>query len=198
MAQTLMHPANTYKTMLQLKGATPANLMSKLTPERLLRGADAQFLLSMPHGALYFFVIDRVKSNLATFFSASKFSFLQDFAASTISTVFCSIVSTPQMVSYSRTCSCSRPRSRLYLLTLLFPALLSCITIITPQPRPPLLTILFLPLPPPHFQVLTDRLMAGMYPSLPAAMRSIIRSDGLAGFYTGWWPALAQKIPSYG
>ena len=145
MAQTLMHPANTYKTMLQLKGATPANLMSKLTPERLLRGADAQFLLSMPHGALYFFVIDRVKSNLATFFSASKFSFLQDFAASTISTVFCSIVSTPQMVSYSRTCS--RPRSRLYLLTLLFPALLSCITIITPQPRP-LLNILFFRLPP--------------------------------------------------
>ena len=56
--------------------------------------------------------------------------------------------------------------------------------------------------PPPLFfffsQVLTDRLMAGMYPSFPAAMRSIIRADGLAGFYTGWWPALAQKIPSYG
>ena len=98
MAQTLMHPANTYKTMLQLKGATPSSIMSKLTPERLLRGADAQFLLSMPHGALYFFVIDRVKTNLATMFSASQFSFLQDFAASTISTVFCSIVSTPQMV----------------------------------------------------------------------------------------------------
>ena len=40
--------------------------------------------------------------------------------------------------------------------------------------------------------------MAGMYPSFPAAMKSIIRSDGVRGFYTGWWPALAQKIPSYG
>ena len=141
-AQVLMHPANTYKTMLQMKGATGANLMSKLTPERLIRGADAQFLLSLPHGAFYFFVIDRVKSHLSTVLS-TKFSFVQDFAASTISTIFCSIVSTPQMV-------------------------------------------------------LTDRLMAGVYPSFPAAMRSIIAADGFAGFYTGWWPALAQKIPSYG
>ena len=141
-AQVLMHPANTYKTMLQMKGATGANLMSKLTPERLIRGADAQFLLSLPHGAFYFFVIDRVKSHLSSVLS-TKFSFVQDFAASTISTIFCSIVSTPQMV-------------------------------------------------------LTDRLMAGVYPSFPAAMRSIIAADGFAGFYTGWWPALAQKIPSYG
>ena len=141
-AQVLMHPANTYKTMLQLKGATGANLMSKLTPERLIRGADAQFLLSLPHGAFYFFVIDRVKSHLSTVLT-TQFSFAQDFAASTISTILCSIVSTPQMV-------------------------------------------------------LTDRLMAGVYPSFPAAMRSIIAADGFAGFYTGWWPALAQKIPSYG
>lgn len=143
MAQTLMHPANTYKTLLQLRGSGKAGgVLTKLTPERLLRGVDAQFLMSLPHGAFYFFVIDQVKIKLSRVMS-SKFDFLQDFAASTISTVFCSIVSTPQMV-------------------------------------------------------LTDRLMAGVYPTSMDAVKSIINSEGIAGFYTGWWPALAQKIPSYG
>lgn len=57
-AQTFMHPANTYKTLLQLKDSK--RITSKLTPERLLRGVDAQFLLSLPHGAFHFFVIDQV------------------------------------------------------------------------------------------------------------------------------------------
>jgi solute carrier family 25 S-adenosylmethionine transporter 26 len=138
-AQTLMHPANTYKTMLQLKNS---GKIPKLTLERLLRGADAQFLLSLPHGAFYFFVIDHVKNTLSKYIS-NRFGFVQDFAASTISTIACSIVSTPQMV-------------------------------------------------------LTDRLMAGIYPNFPTALRSIMATEGVAGFYTGWWPALAQKIPSYG
>ena len=143
MAQTLMHPANTYKTLLQIKGSDKAGgILAKLTPERLLRGVDAQFLMSLPHGAFYFFVIDQVKTKLSGVLS-SKFDFLQDFAASTISTVFCSIVSTPQMV-------------------------------------------------------LTDRLMAGVYPTSMDALKSILSTEGIAGFYTGWWPALAQKIPSYG
>jgi len=46
--------------------------------------------------------------------------------------------------------------------------------------------------------VITDRLMAGVYPSFPEALKSIMKADGPAGFYRGWWPALAQKIPSYG
>lgn len=46
--------------------------------------------------------------------------------------------------------------------------------------------------------VLTDRLMAGVYPSLAVAVREIMSEQGFAGFYSGWWPALAQKIPSYG
>lgn len=143
MAQTLMHPANTYKTLLQLRGSgNPGGILTKLTPERLLRGVDAQFIMSLPHGAFYFFVIDQVKTKLTGVIS-SKFDFLQDFAASTISTVFCSIVSTPQMV-------------------------------------------------------LTDRLMAGVYPTSMDALKSILSTEGIAGFYTGWWPALAQKIPSYG
>ena len=69
--------------------------------------------------------------------------------------------------------------------------------------------------------VLTDRLMAGLYPSLGVALTKIMAVEGprgeldiatndgdclrracrvtlSLGFYTGWWPALAQKIPSYG
>ena len=59
--------------------------------------------------------------------------------------------------------------------------------------------------------------MAGIYPSFPAALSTILRNEGIRGFYSGkflklsnvkfdlsllytigWWPALAQKIPSYG
>lgn len=137
-AQTFMHPANTYKTLLQLRDSSRI----KLTPERLLRGVDAQFLLSLPHGAFYFFVIDQVKVHLSKMIP-SQFNFVSDFASSTVSTIICSIVSTPQMV-------------------------------------------------------LTDRLMAGVYTSFPEAVNIILKSEGPLGFYTGWWPALAQKIPSYG
>ena len=140
-AQTLMHPANTYKTLLQLRGSN-SKTFPKLTMERLLRGADAQFLLSLPHGAFYFAVIEAVKPRISQFIP-KKFDFLSDFTASTVSTTICSIVSTPQMV-------------------------------------------------------LTDRLMGGIYPSFPAALSKIYKTEGLKGFYTGWWPALAQKIPSYG
>jgi solute carrier family 25 S-adenosylmethionine transporter 26 len=139
-AQSVMHPANTFKTILQLKHNE--KIMKRLTPSRLLRGVDAQFLFAIPHGAVHFFVIDQVKLQLSKFMP-SKLDFLSDFSSSSISTVICSIVSTPQMV-------------------------------------------------------LTDRLMAGVYPSFPIALRKILRTEGIKGFYTGWWPALAQKIPSYG
>ena len=139
MAQTIMHPANTYKTMLQLKRS---GKITNLTPERLLRGADAQFILSLPHGAFYFFVIDAVKKHISPYLP-DKLNFLGDFTSSTISTIICSIVSTPQMV-------------------------------------------------------LSDRLMACVYPSFPADVQRILATVGVRGFYTGWWPALAQKIPSYG
>ena len=139
-AQTIMHPANTYKTLLQLRNKSMRRI--KLTPERLLRGADAQFLMSLPHGAFYFFIVELAKSNLESLLP-KRLQFFADFASSTFSTIVCSIISTPQMV-------------------------------------------------------LTDRLMAGVYPSFSFALRKIMRTEGLLGFYTGWWPALAQKIPSYG
>ncbi len=46
--------------------------------------------------------------------------------------------------------------------------------------------------------VLTDRIMAGVYPNFFEGLKSISQSkDGIAGFYVGWFPALIQKIPSY-
>lgn len=138
-AQTIMHPANTYKTILQLK-KRDSNVQLNL--ERLLRGADAQFFMSLPHGAFYFCVVEYVKSKIE-FIIPKQLQFLADFTSSTISTIVCSIVSTPQMV-------------------------------------------------------LTDRLMAGIYPNSAYAIQSIMSKEGIAGFYAGWWPALAQKIPSYG
>lgn len=146
-AQTIMHPVNTYKTLLQLKrsnkglSASSSSIFKTLTVDRLLRGADAQFLMSLPHGAFHFFVIERVKHILMKVMP-EKYNIFTDFVSSTISTVVCSIVSTPQMV-------------------------------------------------------LTDRLMADVYPSFGAAISTILKTEGFAGFYTGWWPALAQKIPSY-
>lgn len=139
LAQTIMHPANTYKTLLQLKNNGKS---LNLTPERLLRGADAQFIMSLPHGAFYFYVIDVVKQKVLNFLP-SRLDFLADFTSSTISTIVCSVVSTPQMV-------------------------------------------------------ITDRIMAGVYPSFQSALKTILSTEGPAGFYAGWWPALAQKIPSYG
>lgn len=60
-AQTLLHPAYTYKTILQLKVADIDTIKKTLTFGRLLRGIDAQFLMSVPHGAFHFYVIDRVR-----------------------------------------------------------------------------------------------------------------------------------------
>jgi solute carrier family 25 S-adenosylmethionine transporter 26 len=141
-AQTLLHPAYTYKTILQLKEADLATIKRSLTIGRLFRGIDAQFLLAIPHGAFHFFVIDQVKQTLRRYLNP-RWQFLSDFSSSAVSTVICSIISTPQMV-------------------------------------------------------LTDRLMAGVYPNLGVAVNSIFRLDGILGFYRGWWPALVQKIPSYG
>lgn len=140
MAQVLMHPANTYKTVLQLR-RTHTGSLPKLSLNRLFQGADAQFLFSLPHGAFYFAVIEQVKIKLLKYCTLKPF--IVDFVASSVSTIVCSIVSTPQMV-------------------------------------------------------LTDRLMADMYPSFPEAVRSIMSTEGVRGFYTGWWPALVQKLPSYG
>ncbi|KAJ1402034.1 mitochondrial carrier domain-containing protein, partial [Ochromonadaceae sp. CCMP2298] len=45
--------------------------------------------------------------------------------------------------------------------------------------------------------VVTDRIMAGVYPHFLSALHTIASTEGLRGFYRGWLPALVQKIPSY-
>lgn len=55
-AQTSLHPANVIKTLLQTKGSFGAIL--PLTWATLSRGAGAQFLLSLPNGALHFAVLE--------------------------------------------------------------------------------------------------------------------------------------------
>ena len=46
--------------------------------------------------------------------------------------------------------------------------------------------------------MICDNIMAGTYPNLVSATSSLVKDKGIAGFYTGWWPGIAGKIPSYG
>ena len=39
--------------------------------------------------------------------------------------------------------------------------------------------------------------MAGNYPNLPSAVKGLYATQGINGFYSGWFPGLAGKIPSY-
>ena len=110
MAQTVMHPANTMKTILQSsRGAdrpTLAGLMQFDQFRMLTRGAGANFLLSVPHGAVNFAVLEFVRGKLNKV--VQTVPFLQerlesigpalDFTSSAISTICCSVVSTPQMM----------------------------------------------------------------------------------------------------
>lgn len=56
LAQTIMQPANVVKTLLQGRG-TSAQL-SNLSFKLLTRGAGAQFVMSLPHGAFNFATLE--------------------------------------------------------------------------------------------------------------------------------------------
>ena len=45
--------------------------------------------------------------------------------------------------------------------------------------------------------MIVDNIMAGTYPNLPKAVIGLSKDNGIKGFYGGWWPGLAGKIPSY-
>jgi hypothetical protein len=45
--------------------------------------------------------------------------------------------------------------------------------------------------------MIVDNIMAGTYPNLPKAVIGLSKDKGIRGFYGGWWPGLAGKIPSY-
>jgi len=153
-AQTVMHPANTMKTILQsARGADRPTINSLLQPsnfKRLSRGAGANFLLSVPHGAVNFAVLEFVRTKLNDLVQSSPALRKRaeqigpglDFLSSSLSTICCSIVSTPQMM-------------------------------------------------------ITDNIMAGNYNNMPEAIRGLWKREGVKGFYAGWWPGLAGKIPSY-
>ena len=154
LAQTVMHPANTMKTILQSSRAADRPTLGQLMrPDQfrmLTRGAGANFLLSIPHGAVNFAVLEFVRGKLNQ--GVNNVPFLRerlesigpalDFTSSAISTICCSVVSTPQMM-------------------------------------------------------VTDNIMAGNYPNLPAAVAGLYKNGGIMGFYGGWFPGLVGKIPSY-
>jgi solute carrier family 25 S-adenosylmethionine transporter 26 len=156
-AQTIMHPANTMKTILQSSRKVPgqeALTIQSFTQwkyaKQLTRGAGAQLILSIPHGAVNFAVLELVRRQMNSLVSRSRhadsinrnFGPGMDFVSSAISTICCSVVSTPQMM-------------------------------------------------------ICDNVMSGTFPHLSAAVSGLMKDKGLAGFYTGWWPGLAGKIPSY-
>lgn len=109
-AQTTMHPANTMKTILQsTTGADRPTLIQLMQPsmfKMLTRGAGANFVLSVPHGAVNFAVLEFVRGRMnkvvesipALARRANSIGPGLDFASSAISTICCSIVSTPQMM----------------------------------------------------------------------------------------------------
>ncbi|CAM9516794.1 unnamed protein product [Chrysoparadoxa australica] len=140
-AQTAIHPANVAKTLLQTKNS--ASQLKKLSWGLMTRGAGAQFILSLPHGAFNFATLETVRHYTGSLFPGSFAGPILDFLSSSVATTISSIISTPQMV-------------------------------------------------------LTDRIMAGVYPNLREGVQSIRATEGVRGFYTGWFPNLAQKIPSYG
>eukprot|EP01084_Bolivina_argentea_P172104 298129_1 len=101
-AQTAMHLANVIKTLLQMKGSFEA--IQPLTQHVLARGAGAQFLLSLPSGAIHFIVLERAKRALAEKFQnqIAKASAAFNFFPSSLATIVCSAVNTPQMVLMNR------------------------------------------------------------------------------------------------
>ncbi|KAL7579937.1 hypothetical protein ACA910_004935 [Epithemia clementina (nom. ined.)] len=109
-AQTIMHPANTMKTMLQnSKGPVIPAIMELMKPSsfrRLTYGAGTNFLLSVPNGALNFSVLEFVRKQLGNYVASNPYLSERsqslgaglDFVSSSVSTVVCSIVATPQMM----------------------------------------------------------------------------------------------------
>lgn len=113
-AQVATHPANTMKTLLQSNRGTGkkisiASLAKPQNLKLLTRGAGAQFILSIPHGAANFAVLEYVRKRMNSLAMQSEwlsekseksaaFGPLLDFCSSAVATVCCSVISTPQMM----------------------------------------------------------------------------------------------------
>ena len=135
------------KTILQSQSTSKTTFLKLMHPKNfkmLTRGAGAQFLLSVPHGACNFAVLEYTRRIMGNIFGENKTGPALDFTSSAIATICCSAVSTPQMM-------------------------------------------------------ITDNIMAGNFPTFASAIRGIYsESNNLNGFYRGWFPGIAGKIPSYG
>lgn len=103
---TAVHPLNVIKTRLQTKEGK----MPELSWKSLSRGAGSQFIMSIPHGALNYAVTETTKLELARLAIELDLSSvipkhlldpILDFFSSAISTFICSVVSTPQVRTYT-------------------------------------------------------------------------------------------------
>lgn len=109
-AQTVMHPANTMKTIMQSSlGPTKPKMIDLMKPKmfhRLTCGAGANFVLSLPHGAFNFAVLEAIRERMAKVVDSipvlernkERIGPGLDFTSSSIATICCSVISTPQMM----------------------------------------------------------------------------------------------------
>lgn len=113
-AQVATHPANTMKTLLQsnrdvAKTLTLRQMARVQNLKMLTRGAGAQFILSIPHGAINFAVLEYVRKNMSNLVMKSEwatkkketsaaFGPAMDFLSSAVATICVSVISTPQMM----------------------------------------------------------------------------------------------------
>lgn len=106
-AATAVHPLNVMKIMLQRR----EGVMPEFTWDGLMRGCGSQLLWSLPHGAFSFTVIENTKKQLSHWNQKLELEKvipkhlltpLMDFLSSCVSTLICSLISTPQMVTTDR------------------------------------------------------------------------------------------------
>lgn len=102
------------KTLLQSNRGTGASISIKTLArpsnlKMLTRGAGAQFVLSIPHGAVNFAVLEFVRRKMNNMVmkttwgadlseKSPAFGPALDFMSSAVATICCSVVSTPQMM----------------------------------------------------------------------------------------------------
>lgn len=179
-----MHPANVIKTLLQTKGTKE---LANLTPQILMRGAGAQFVLSVPHGALAFAVLEVRRQGAALARRIIEPHF-HTCATPVLLLVFlraAPVLSLPAVVVQATKATLSTA----FPIRFAGPAFDFCASAVS--------TFICSVISTPQM-VLTDRIMAGYYPNLVVGVKSVLSSSGVGGLYAGWFAALAQKIPSYG
>ena len=154
-SQTLTHPANAMKTILQSdETATIKSLVRRDNMRRLTQGAGAQLILSLPQGAVNFAVLEYTRKLMGDLARRSRLFDENDKSNSVLGACL-------DFVSSATSTAC-------------------CLLVTGP------------------ITVISDNIMSGNYPNLNAAVAGIASRGGVEGFYAGWRPQLAAKIPSYG